>query len=119
MPSPPSWGGAGLAEVAQAVRMPGRRVHLALRRWSQRPAIDRWALDFRQLSFRHVTRVLPSHDGSIFCRSRLLGRRLFPRPFGFREAVDPRISSASYPSTMGMLHALLRRTGRWRQSGSG
>src|SRR5207249_10023448 len=48
-----------------------------------------------------------------------IGRLLFPRPFGVREAVDPRISSESYPSAMGMLHALLRRTGRWRQSAPG
>ena len=66
MPSPPSLGGAGLAEIAQAVRLPGRRVHLALRRCSQRPSIDRLALDFRQYSFRHVTRVSPSHGFSVF-----------------------------------------------------
>src|SRR5512145_2288093 len=66
MPSPPSLGGAGLAEVAQAVRFPGRRVHLALRRYSERPSIDRWALDFRQSSFRRVTRVSPSHSFSVF-----------------------------------------------------
>ena len=45
-----------------------------------------------------------------------VGRLLFPCPFGFREAADPRISSESFPSAMGMLHKLLRRTGRWRQS---
>ena len=45
-----------------------------------------------------------------------VGRLLSPRPFGFRSAVDPRLSSASFPSAMGLLHALLRRTGRWRQS---
>ena len=66
MPSPPSLGGAGLAEVAQAVRLPVRRVHLALRRCRQRPSIDRWALDCRQYSFRHVTRVSPSHGFSVF-----------------------------------------------------
>src|SRR5215475_10666284 len=66
MPSPPSLGGAGLAEVAQAVRLPVRRVHLALRRCRQRPSIDRLALDFRQSSFRHVTRVSPSHSFSVF-----------------------------------------------------
>src|SRR5262249_31773413 len=65
----------------------------------------------------------PSHAGFPEPRcQRLLsvlgfvGRRVSPRPFGFREAVDPRLSSASYPSAMGMVHALLRRTGRWRQS---
>ena len=66
MPSPPSVGGAGLAEVAQAVRFPGRRVHLAVRRWSERPSIDRLALDCRQSSFRHVTRGSPSHSFSVF-----------------------------------------------------
>ena len=66
MPSPPSLGGAGLAEVAQAVRFPGRRVHLALRRYSERPSIDRWALDCRQSSFRRVTRVSPRHSFSVF-----------------------------------------------------
>ena len=71
MPSPPSLGGAGLAEVAQAVRCPGRRVHLALRRCSQRPSKARWALDVRQSSGRPVTRVLPRHEVSVFCRSRL------------------------------------------------
>jgi hypothetical protein len=66
MPSPPSLGGAGLAEVAQAVRFPGRRVHLALRRYSERPSIDRLALDCRQSSFRRVTRVSPRHSFSVF-----------------------------------------------------
>ena len=66
MPSLPSLGSAGLAEVAQAVRFPGRRVHLAVRRCSERPSIDRLALDFRQFSFRHVTRVSPSHSFSVF-----------------------------------------------------
>src|SRR5262245_48361029 len=28
------------------------------------------------------------------------------------------MSSASFPSAMGILHELLRRTGRWRQSGA-
>ena len=66
MPSPPSLGGAGPAEVAQAVRLPVRRVHLAVRRCRQRPAIDRWALDFKPCSFRHVTRGSPSHSFSVF-----------------------------------------------------
>ena len=47
-----------------------------------------------------------------------VGRLLFPRPFEFRLAADPRMSSESFPSAMGMLHELLRRTGRWRASGS-
>ena len=47
-----------------------------------------------------------------------VGRLLFPRPFEFRLAADPRMSSESFPSAMGMLHELLRRTGRWRQSGA-
>jgi hypothetical protein len=81
MPSPPSLGGAGLAEVAQAVRLPGRRVHLALRRWRQRPSMDRMALDFRQCSFRHVTQVSPSHDVSVFFRSQLYRQALVPWPF--------------------------------------
>ena len=42
-----------------------------------------------------------------------VGRLLFPRPFEFRLAADPRMSSESFPSAMGMLHELLRRTGRW------
>jgi len=66
MPSPPSLGGAGPAEVVQAVRLPVRRVHLAVRRGRQRPSIDRWALDFRQSSFRHITRVLLSNGFSVF-----------------------------------------------------
>jgi hypothetical protein len=81
LPAPPSLSGAGLAAVAQAVRLPVRRGHLALRRCRQRPSIDRWALDFRQCSFRHVTRVLPSHDISVFCRSRLSRHALVPSPF--------------------------------------
>ena len=66
MPFPPSLGGAGPAEVAQAVRLPGRRVHLAIRRCRQRPSIDRMGLDFRQSSFRPVTRVSPSNGFSVF-----------------------------------------------------
>ena len=66
MPFPYSLHGAGPSEVAHAVRLPVRRVHLALRRCRQRPSIDRWALDFKQSSFRHVTRVSPSHSFSVF-----------------------------------------------------
>jgi hypothetical protein len=66
MPSPPSLGGAGLAAVAQAVRLSGRRGHLAVRRCRQRPSIDCWAWDFKPCSFRHVTRVSPSHGFSVF-----------------------------------------------------
>ena len=66
MPFPHSLRGAGPSEVAQAVRLPGRRVHLAVRRRRQRPSIDRWALDFRQSSFRHVTRVSPSNSFGVF-----------------------------------------------------
>ena len=66
MPSPPSLGGAGLSEVAQSLRLSWRRVHLAVRRWSQRPNIDRMALDFKQCSFRRVTRVSPSSSFSVF-----------------------------------------------------
>ena len=65
MPCPRSWRGAAPSEGAQAVRWPVLRVHLALRRWSQRPSIDRRALDCRQLSCRHVTRVSPSNSFSV------------------------------------------------------
>src|SRR6266851_8954167 len=72
---------------------------------------------------RQALQLSPWHAGLAAPRfQRLLsvlgfvGRLLSPRPFGFREAADPRISSASFPSAMGMLHKLLRRTGRWRQS---
>ena len=66
MPYPHALRGAGLSEVAQSLRLSWRRVHLAVRRWSQRPSIDRMALDFRQFSFRHVTRVSPSNGFSVF-----------------------------------------------------
>ena len=66
MPSPPSLGGAGLAEVAPSLRLPVRRIHLAVRRCRQRPNIDRWALDFKQCSFRRVPRVSPSNSFSVF-----------------------------------------------------
>ena len=66
MPCPRSLRGAGPSEVAQAVRLPVRNVHLAVRRWSQRPDNDRMALDCRQSSFHHVTRVSPSHGFSVF-----------------------------------------------------
>ena len=60
MPYPHSLRGAGLSEVAQSLRLSWRRVHLAVRRCSQRPKIDRMALDFRPCSLRRVTRVSPS-----------------------------------------------------------
>jgi hypothetical protein len=66
MPCPRSLRGAEPSEGAQSVRLPVLRVHLALRRCSQRPSIDRMALDFRQFSFRHVTRVSPSNSFSVF-----------------------------------------------------
>ena len=66
MPCPHAWRGAGLSEVAQSLRLTVRRVHLAVRRWSQRPNIDRMGLDFRQSSFRHVTRVSPGNGFSAF-----------------------------------------------------
>jgi hypothetical protein len=66
MPCPRSWRGAGPSEGAQAVRLPGLRVPLAVRRWSQRPSTDRLALDCRQLSLRHVTRVSPSNGFCVF-----------------------------------------------------
>jgi hypothetical protein len=66
MPYPRSLRGAGLSEVARAVRLPVRNVHLAVRRCSQRPSIDRMALDCRQSGFHHVTRVSPSSGFSVF-----------------------------------------------------
>jgi hypothetical protein len=66
MPCPRSLRGAGPSEGAQALRLPGLRVHLAIRRCRQRPNIDRMALDFRQSSFRHVTRVSPNSGFSVF-----------------------------------------------------
>jgi hypothetical protein len=66
MPYPHALRGAGPSEGAQALRLPVLRVHLAVRRWSQRPNIDRMALDFRQSSFRHVTRVSPHNGFSVF-----------------------------------------------------
>ena len=66
MPFPHSLRGAGPSEVAQVSGRPGRRVHLAVRRRRQRPSIDRWALDFRQSSFRPVTRVSPSNSFGVF-----------------------------------------------------
>jgi hypothetical protein len=81
MPCPRSLRGAGPSEVAQAVRLSVRNVHLAVRRCSQRPSIDRMALDFRQSSFRHVTRVLPNNAVSVFFRFRLYRQALVPSPF--------------------------------------
>ena len=66
MPCPRSLRGAGPSEVAQAVRLHVRNVHLAVRRCSQRPSNDRMALDFRPSSFHHVTRVSPSSGFSVF-----------------------------------------------------
>ena len=66
MPCPRSLRGIAPSEGAQAVRLPGLRVHLALRRCRQRPYHDHMALDFRQSSLRHVTRVSPSNRFSVF-----------------------------------------------------
>ena len=66
MPCPCSLRGAGPSEGAQALRLPGLRVHLAVRRCRQRPNIDRLALDFKQSSFRHITGVSPSNGLSVF-----------------------------------------------------
>src|SRR4029450_5389473 len=66
MPCPHSLRGAGPSEGAPSLRLPVLRVHLAVRRCSQRPNIDRMALDFRQSSFRHVMRVSPSNGVSVF-----------------------------------------------------
>ena len=86
MPFPPSLGGAGPAEVAPAVRLPERRVHLAVRRCRQRPSIDRWALDFKQSSFRHITRVLQGRALHVFGRSPLSRHAVVP--LGFRRQVS-------------------------------
>ena len=66
MPYPHSLRGAGPSEVARPYACRVLRGHLAVRRCSQRPYIDRMALDFRQYSFRHVTRVSPSNGLSAF-----------------------------------------------------
>ena len=66
MPSPHALRGAGLAAVAPSLRWDWLRVPLALRRWSQRPSMDRMALDCRQLSFRQDTRVSPGNGFSVF-----------------------------------------------------
>ena len=65
IPYPHSLRGAGPSEGAQALRLPVLRVHLAVRRCSQRPNIDRMGLDFKQYSFRHVTRVSPNSGFSV------------------------------------------------------
>ena len=117
MPSPPSLGGAGLSEVAQSLRLYWRRVHLAVRRCSQRPYIDRLALDFRQCSFRHITRVSLSNGFSVFSPFSALSACSCPLALsGSGEPLTQGYSSESFPSAMGMLHELLRRTGGWRQS---
>ena len=119
MPCPRSLRGAGLSKVAQSVRLSWRRVHLAVRRCRQRPSIDRVALDFRQSSFRRVTRVSPSRGFSIFSPRSALPAGSCPLALsGSGKPLTQGYSSESFPSTMGMLHELLRRTGRWRQSGA-
>src|SRR4029077_9664911 len=52
-----------------ALRLSVLRDHLAVRRWSQRPSIDRMALDFRQSSFHHSTRVSPRNGFSVLSPS--------------------------------------------------
>jgi hypothetical protein len=66
MPAPPALGGAGLAEVTQAVCLSMRSIPLALRRCHQRHSSDRWAVDLRQSSLRHGTRVSPSNSVRAF-----------------------------------------------------
>ena len=85
MPCPHSLRGAGPAEVAQAVRLPGRRVHLALRRWRQRPSMDRMGIGLQAVE------LSPCHAGLAepWCKRLpsvlgFLSKRLSPRPFGFR-----------------------------------
>jgi len=120
MPSPHSLRGAGLSEVAQSVRLSWRRVHLAFRRCSQRPSIDRMGLDFRQSSFRRVTRVSPSNGFSVFSPLSALPAGACPLALsGAGKPLTQGYSSESFPSTMGMLHELLRRTGRWKPSAPG
>src|SRR5437899_13081358 len=72
-------------------------------------------LQARPLSPGHAGLAAPPYPRLRAVRGGV-GRLWSPRPFALRFAVDPRISSASFPSVMGMLHALLRRTGRWRRS---
>ena len=117
MPCPRSLRGAGPSEVAPALRLLVRRVHLAVRRCSQRPNIDRMALDFRQSSFRHVTRVSPSNGFSVFSPFSALSACSCPLALsGSGKPLTQGYSSESFPSAMGMLHDLLRRTGGcWRR----
>ena len=116
MPFPHSLRGAGLAEVAQAVRLPGRRVHLAVRRCRQRLSIDRWALDFKQGSFRHVTRVSPSHGFSVFSPLPALSAGACPLALSGSGKPLTQGSPLNPSHLLGILHELLWRTGRWRQS---
>jgi len=78
--------------------------------------MDRMGLDFRQSSFRHVTRVSPSGGFSIF--SPLSALPAGSCPLVLSDSGKPLTqgySSDSFPSAMGMLHELLRRTlGRLR-----
>ena len=81
--------------------------------------MDRMGWDCRQWSFRRVTRVSPSNDCSVFSSLSALPAGSCPLALsGSGEPLTQEYSSASFPSTMGILHELLRRTGRWRQSGA-
>ena len=74
-------------------------------------------LDFRQSSFRHVTRVSPSRGFSVFSPLSALPAGSCPLALsGSGKPLTQGYSSESFPSTMGMLHELLRRTRSWRQS---
>ena len=120
MPYPRSLRGAGPSEVAPSLRLPVRRVHLAVKRCSQRPNIDRMALDFKQCSFRRVTRVSPSHGFSVFSPFSALSARSCPLALsGSGKPLTQGYSPESFPSAMGMLHALLRRTGGYWRSPAG
>ena len=119
MPDPHAWRGAGLSEVAPSLRLSWRRVHLAVRRCSQRPSNDRMALDFRQYSFRRVTRVSPSNGFSVFFPFPALTAGSCPLALSSSgKPLTQGYSSESFPSAMGMLHELLRRTVGCRQSGA-
>ena len=116
LPSPHALRGAGLSEVAQAVRLAWRSVPLAVRRCRPRPAMDRMGLDCRPSSLRQVTRVSPRHGVSVFAPCSALPAGACPLALsGAGEPLTQGYASASFPSAMGMLHELLRRTGGWRQ----
>ena len=81
--------------------------------------MDRMGLDCRPSSFRRVTRVSPGSGFSVFSPLSALPAGSCPLALsGSGKPLTQGYSSESFPSTMGMLHELLRRTERWRQSGA-